>query len=587
MPVQAWIMLAILAAMFALLVWDRLPAWFVFMTTLTVCLTLGLAPEGDLLRGFANPGVVTVATLFVVAAGMYSTGAITLLADRVIGLPATLRSAQLKIFLPVAVGSAFLNNTPLVAMMIPVIRDICRKTGLAASKLYMPLSFASMLGGATTLIGTSVNLIIAGLVFSRTGEELNIFFPSLIAVPAAATGILFLMTVGTRLLPQPDSQAAAGSFVRHFRADFSVDPGSSLDGRTLAAAGLLKSAGYELLQVRDADEQVVEFDGDTVLRGGYHLEFDAVADAVPGLWTTIGLRPRLGSLAEEESRHTHHLVEVVVSERSEAVGRQLKELPLPDSSLAYLVVGSSKGGLAPSMPFEEIRIEPGDAGIMEVNDAFFFNERAETSNTIIKRLTGSHIQRTERAITAAVITLAMILLAAFGIMSMLNAALLAALMMILTGCIPLKEAFRSVEWDTVVVLGAAVGLEAAVTGSGLSATIAGLLQRVGGGSAIIALTSVFAGAVLMTNVITNAAAAAFMFPIAFSLSEQMGLSPEPFVILLMLGCSYAFVNPAGYQTNLMVQKPGGYSFADFVKVGLPLTVLVGIVALLMASVLYL
>ncbi len=587
MPQQAWLMLIILVAMFVVLVWDRFPAWAVFMATLTVCVTIGLAPEGELLRGFANPGVVTVAVLFVVAAGMYSTGAITLLADRVIGLPTTLRKAQLKILVPVAVGSAFLNNTPLVAMMIPVIRDICRKTGLAASKLYMPLSFASMLGGAATLIGTSVNLIIAGLVFSRTGQELNIFFPALIGVPAAITGLLFLMTVGTRLLPQPSSREGTGHSVHRYRADFVVEPGSNLDGKSLAGAGLLKSAGYDLLQVRDADGNVLEFDGSTVLRAGHHLEFDAEADAVPGLWTTIGLKPRLGTLAGDAPRHTHHLVEVVVSERSAAVGRQLKELPVPGSPLEYLVVGSSKAGQAPTVPFEEIRIEPGDAGIMEVNDSFFFNDRAEVAHTIVKRLTEHHIQRTDKAIIATLITVAMVLLAAFGVMSMLNAALLASLAMILTGCIPLRDAFRSVEWDTVVVLGAAVGLEAAVTGSGLSAGIAGVLERLGGGNALVALASVFAGAVLMTNVITNAAAAAFMFPIAFSLSEQMALSPEPFVILLMLGCSYAFVNPAGYQTNLMVQKPGGYAFSDFVKVGLPLTLLVGAVALFLASVLYL
>jgi len=574
-------MLVILIGMFAVLVWDRFPAWAVFMTTLTLCVTIGLAPEGDLLRGFANPGVVTVAVLFVVAAGMYSTGAITLLADRVIGLPTTIRSAQIKILVPVAAGSAFLNNTPLVAMMIPVIRDICRKTGLAASKLYMPLSFASMLGGAATLIGTSVNLIIAGLVFSRTGEELNIFFPSLIGIPAAATGLFFLMTVGTRLLPKPDSRDGARKSAHRYRADFVIEAGSHLEGKTLAAAGLLRSAGYELIQVRDAEGRLLDLDGSLVLQGGHHLEFDAEAEAVPGLWTTIGMKPRLGSLAVDEPRHAHHLVEVVVSERSEGVGRLLKELPVPGSPLQYLVVGSSKAGQAPGIPFEEIRIEAGDAGILEVSDAFFFSDRHETAHTIVKRLAGHHIQRTEKAITATVITVAMVLLAAFGVMSMLNAALLASLAMILSGCIPLKEAFRSVEWDTIVVLGAAVGLEAAVTGSGLSAGIAGLLEHLGGGNALVALASVFLGAVLMTNVITNAAAAAFMFPIAFSLSEQMSLSPQPFVILLMLGC------PAGYQTNLMVQKPGGYSFSDFVKVGLPLTILVGAVALAMASFLYL
>jgi di/tricarboxylate transporter len=181
----------------------------------------------------------------------------------------------------------------------------------------------------------------------------------------------------------------------------------------------------------------------------------------------------------------------------------------------------------------------------------------------------------------------MVLLAAFGVMSMLNSALIATLAMFLTGCISLEDGFRSIEWDTIVVLGAAVGLEAAVTGSGLSAEIAELLGRIGGGSSIVALTAVFVGAVLMTNVITNAAAAAFMFPIAVSLSDQMGLSVEPFVVVLMLGCSYAFVNPAGYQTNLMVQKPGQYSFADFVKVGLPLTLIVGAVALVLSFLLYL
>jgi di/tricarboxylate transporter len=528
-----------------------------------------------------------VAVLFVVAAGMYSTGAITLLADRIIGLPSTVRTAQLKILAPVTVGSAFLNNTPLVAMMIPVIRDISRKTGVAASKLYMPLSFASMLGGAATLIGTSVNLIIAGLVLSRTGEELNIFFPSLVAGPAAVVGILFLMTVGTRLLPSPESLEGAGASRRRYRTDFVVQHGSSLEGKTLTQAGLLKSTGYELVQVRDEEGRVIDLDGSLALRGGHQLEFDAEAEAVPDLWRTIGLMPLLGSLAKDDPRHTHHLVEVVVSERAEAVGRRLGDLPTPQSTFDYFVVGSSKRGQAPGLPFEEIRIEAGDAGIMEVTDSFFFSNRDESSFTIAKRLEGHHVLRTERAVAATLITAGMVLLAAFGVMSMLNAALLAALAMFLTGCISLEEGFGSIEWDTIVVLGAAVGLEAAVTGSGLSAEVAGLLGRLGGGSPLVALTAVFAGAVLMTNVITNAAAAAFMFPIAFSLSDQMGLSARPFVILLMLGCSYAFVNPAGYQTNLMVQKPGRYAFADFVKVGLPLTLIVGAVALVLSFLLYL
>ena len=586
MSADAFMMLTILMLMFAVLVWDRFPPWAVFMTTLAVCVTLGLAPENDLLKGFANPGVITVAVLFVVAAGMYSTGAITLLANRIIGLPTAIRQAQIKIMLPVAVGSAFLNNTPLVAMMIPVIRDISRKSGLASSRLYMPLSFSSMLGGAATLIGTSVNLIIAGLIFARTGEQLNIFFPALIGVPAAAVGILFMLTIGNRLLPEPAEDEDKSATTRRYRTDFVVNPGSPLEGETVASSGLLKSTGYKLVSVRRADGTKVDVDGALELLGGDMLEFVAEADAVPTLWTIIGLEPPIGGMGSDARRYENHLVEVVVSRQSRAVGRKLGELPTPGSETDYRVVGVSKDGRAPETSFRDIRIEAGDAGIMEVNGDFFYSNRLETNFALTKQLHGYQIQRTDRAIAAALITGAMVLLAAFNIMSMLNAALLASLAMLLTGCITLRGAFDSIEWETIVVLGAAVGLEAAVTSSGLSAAIANSLERIGGGNAIVAMAAVFVGAVVMTNVITNAAAAAFMFPISFSLAASLDVSVAPFVALLMLGCSYAFVNPAGYQTNLMVQKPGNYAFNDFVKLGMPLTIVVGIVALLLAPIFY-
>ena len=180
----------------------------------------------------------------------------------------------------------------------------------------------------------------------------------------------------------------------------------------------------------------------------------------------------------------------------------------------------------------------------------------------------------------------MVLLAAFDVMSMLNAGLLALLAMLLTGCLNIKRAWRSIEWDTLVVLGAAIGLEAAITGTGLSQVIADVLAGLGGGSPMVALSIIFIGAVLMTNVLSNAAVAAFLFPVALSLENSMEVSFMHFEMILMLGISYAFINPAGYQTNLMVQGPGNYNFIDFVKVGVPLTILTGIVALLLAPIFY-
>jgi di/tricarboxylate transporter/Trk K+ transport system NAD-binding subunit len=556
------------------------------MATLTICMTIGLASAEALLAGFSNTGVLTVAALFPVAAGMYATGAITLLSNRVIGLPKGLREAQLKILPPVAIGSAFLNNTPLVAMMIPVVRDITQATGLAGTKLYMPLSFVSLLGGATTLIGTSVNLIIAGLAFNQYGESLNVFFPFLAGAPAAVVGLLFILYVGNRLLPGPKQETGSIAPKRSYRTEFVVQNGSPLDGKAMAESGLAQSTGYAAIAVRKADGSEPSIGNDLVVEGGDLVAFAADAEAVPRLWTMIGLLPPHRTTGMEQDRYTHQLVEVVVSNRARAVGRTVSELPLPDSPYEVSLVGIAKNGAAPATELRNLEVEAGDAAILEVAESFFYENRREEDFTLTKRLPGYQVQRTERAVAAVVITVAMVVLAAFGVMSMLNAALLAGLAMLLTGCLSPDRMFRSIEWDTLVVLGAAVGLEAAVTDSGLSAAVADLLGRIGGGSAFAALAAVFIGCVIMTNVITNAAAAAFMFPISASLASSLGVSPEPFLVILMLGCSYAFINPAGYQTNLMVQKPGGYTFMDFVKVGLPLTLVAGIVALLIAPLVY-
>ena len=331
MSADAWIMLGILLIMFALLIWDRFPAWIVFMGTITVAMTIGLADEQDLLNGFSNSGVITVAALFPVAAGMYATGAITLLANKAIGLPKSLREAQLKLFPPIAVGSAFLNNTPLVAMAIPAIKDMTRATGLLGSKLYMPMSFASMLGGASTLIGTSVNLIIAGLVVDQLGEELNIFFPTLAGAPTAAVGILFLMTLGNLLLPKQVDEDDPGLVKRRYRADFRVIPESPLDGAARGERGLFQTPSYELDGVRRAADAGVELSAELVLQGDDLLTYEVDADAVPALWAFIGLEPeRHGALPEESERYRHHLVEVVLAPGARHAGQRVGNLPIPE-----------------------------------------------------------------------------------------------------------------------------------------------------------------------------------------------------------------------------------------------------------------
>jgi di/tricarboxylate transporter len=285
-------------------------------------------------------------------------------------------------------------------------------------------------------------------------------------------------------------------------------------------------------------------------------------------------------------RHQHQLVEVVLSARSPAIGHKVGDLPLPDSPYQLMLVGVSRNGQAPREPLADFRLEAGDAGVVEVDDAFFYENRRESDFILTKRLEGFRVQRVDRAVMAIVITVGMVLLAATGITSMLNAALLAAMAMLLSGCLTIDRLWQSVDWQTIVVLGAAVGLESAITGTGLARETANLFAAIGGRSPMMALTVVYVGTVVLTNVITNAAAAVIMFSVAVSLSTSLGVSFFPFAMILMSGASCAFINPAGFQTNLMVQTPGGYVFSDFVKVGFPLTLIVGAVVLLLAPIVY-
>ena len=589
MTIAAWITLALLTAMFVVLVWNRFPIWLVFISTITIAMTLQLAPPADLLKGYSNTGVITVAALYPVAAGMYATGAISLLSERVIGLPKSITAAQLKIFVPVAATSAFLYNTPLVAMMIPAIRDLTRRTGLAGSKLFMGLSYTAMLGGTVTLIGTALNLIIAGMVLDAVGRgelsgmrPIGLFDPAWIAVPAAIAGLTYMMLIGSRLL-KDKTRTRAGVEKRTYRSEFRIED-SRLNKKTLEQAGLAHPVGFNIESLT-RNGTTLKPSPAVTLETGDLLAVSAPADVLPGLWTTIGLVPAYATKMLSQ-RHEHQLVEVVLSARSPAIGHKVGDLPLPDSPYQLMLVGVSRHGQAPREPLADFRLEAGDAGVVEVDDAFFYENRRESDFILTKRLEGFRVQRIDRAVAALVITFAMVLLGATGITTMLNAALLATMAMLVTGCLTIDRLWQSVDWQTIVVLGAAVGLESAITGTGLARESANFLAGIGGRSPMMALTVVYVGTVLLTNVITNAAAGVIMFSVAVSLSTSLGVSFFPFAMIVMTGASHAFINPAGFQTNLMVQTPGGYVFADYIKVGFPLTVIVGLVVLLLAPIVY-
>jgi di/tricarboxylate transporter len=586
------ITVAILALTFFLLIRTKLPPAAVFLGALTLTMTFKLAPVDQSLKGFANPGMLTVGALFMVAAGMYSTGAITMITEKLIGTPKTLLGAQLKILPPVAIGSAFLNNTPLVAMMVPVIRDLAKVCRLPATKLYIPLSYASILGGTCTLIGTSTNLVIAGMITDAIDADpggnlqaVGIFDPSWVGVPVMIGGLVFIMLTSRWLLPNPAITSTDLSMRRYYTAEFRIEPGSSLVGLDFDKAGLADPVGFEIIRYTRQDGSDPEIAPQTRVEAGDVIQISCLAEALPGLWATDGVVPKLVSGKLTSQRYKHSLVEVVISRRCSAIGRRYGEFD-PEGPYKANIVALSRGGWALPDPIETYEFTAGDILVAEVDDSFFFVNRNEVEFASQRRLTGARIQRRDRATAASLITVGMVTAAAFGWLSMLNAALLASGLMILTGCLPLRQAGRSVEFGTLVVIASAIGLEAAVTGSGLSGLIAGFLGGLGGDNAHIALAAVFLGCIAMDTLITNVASAVFMFPIALAMSRALGLDFMPFAMVLMVGASCSLISPMGYQTNLMVYGPGNYRFVDFARMGVPLTLVVGVITIFLAPVVF-
>jgi di/tricarboxylate transporter len=590
MSVDAYITIAILALTFGLLIKTKLPPVAVFVAALALCMTFGLAPVDQLLDGFSNSGVLTIGALFMVAAGMYSTGAITMISEKLIGRPKTLLGAQLKILPAVSFGSAFLNNTPLVAMMIPVIRDLAKSCRLAATRLYIPLSYASILGGTCTLIGTATNLVVSGLLKDTLREagqnapymrEITMFDLAWVGVPLTLIGLGFIMLFSKWLLPDFKEIDDFDEMIRLFGAEFAIPSKSPLIGRTIESLGFVNPVGYQLLSVQRWDGREAEKKPNLKLQEGDVLTFSSDLRSLPGLWATNGMVPHISYFETEGERYKHSLVEVVVSRRNSVIGRKISELPIRDDPLQTSIIGISRAGRPIDRPILDVRVKAGDIAVLEVEDSFYYENRNEVEFAATKILTEAKLQRTHRAVSATLITIGMVTVAAFGWMSMLNAALLAAGLMVLTGCMSLRAAGRSVEFGTLVIIACAIGLESAVTRSGLTAVIADLLNKIGGDDPYIALTVVFVGCIVMDTLITNVASAVFMFPIALDLAGKLGVSFMPFAIVVMVGASCSFISPMGYQTNLMVYGPGGYKFTDFVKMGVPLTIVVGIITLIL------
>ena len=539
----------------------------VMVAALTFLLTCGVLDTKTALAGFANEGLVTVGVLFIVATGLRETGGMAFIAQRLLGRPASLAAAQARMMLPTAFMSSFMNNTPLVAMLVPVVLDWAKKLRMSPSKFMMPLSFATILGGLCTEIGTSTNVVVYGLLRDTTGEAPGMFAIAPVGIACAAVGIAYMLLFSGLLLKDRKPAIGIDRDPREYTVEMMVEPGGALAGRTIEEAGLRHLPGAYLMAIEREGDSIVAVGPEQRLKGDDRLVFVGIVDSIVELQRIRGLRPATDQVFKLNAhRDTRCLVEAVVSSSCPLLGRTIRDGRFRNVYNA-VVIAVARNGTRINRKIGDIELETGDTLLLETHNAFVEAQRNSRDFYLVTALDDSAPIRHERAGIAVVILCGMVLLAATGLTSMLNAALLAACAMLATRCVTGPTARRSVDWQVLTVIGAALGIGKALENSGGAALIVTQFLGFAGNDPWLALVIIYGLTMVFTELMSNNAAAAMMFPLALATAEALGVSHMPFVFAIMIAASCGFATPIGYQTNLMVFSPGGYRFSDFVLFG--------------------
>jgi di/tricarboxylate transporter len=579
---EAWFSVFVVVFNVGLLVFTRVGADIVLVSGVTLLLLTGVLTPSEALSGLANEGMVTVGVLYVVVAGLRETGAIGWLGTQLFGRPKSLAGAQLRLMAPITALSAVLNNTPLVAMMIPAVGDWAKRQNLAPSKLMIPLSYAAILGGTCSLIGTSTNLVVYGLMTERTELRFGLFDIAWVGLPCAVVGIAIVVLFHRWLLPDRRSAIDQQGDPREYTVEMLVEEGGPLVGKSIEEAGLRSLPRLYLAEIDRGGRVIPAVGPHELLQGGDRLLFVGIVESVVDLHKVRGLIPAPDQLFKVTTpRPQRILVEAVVSNTAPLVGKSVREGRFR-SLYNAVIIAVARNGERINRKIGDIVLQPGDTLLLEASPEFARAHRNSRDFFLVSRIENSNPPRHERALLALGILLGMVVTVTLGWLSMLQAALLAAGLMLLTRCLTGAVARRSVDWQVLIVIAASFGLGRALEVTGAAETIASNLVALAGGDPYLSLIAIYLITMFFTELITNNGAAVLMFPIALATATGLGANFAPFAICIMMAASASFSTPIGYQTNLMVYGPGGYKFTDYFRAGIPMNLTMAAVTLLIA-----
>lgn len=577
MTFDAWTTLIVLAVSLAMLSRDRVAPSVILFGADVFLMLVGVVDAREALSGFSNPAPFTVAALYVLARSIEKTGGLQPLIRKTLEGKGGQRSLMTRLLVPVAAASAFLNNTPIVAMLTPEIADHVERKGEAASRYLMPLSFAAILGGTVTVIGTSTTVVVSGLLEAAGQAPLSMFEITPVALPIAAIGVVYLILLGPKLVP--DRRASRRQFsddVREFTVNMRVQPDGPLVNQSVEGAGLRRLQGMFLAEIHRRTELIAPVAPEIILQPGDLLTFVGQASQVLDLESKAGLVSAELEHAEGLHGAGHTYFEVVIGPGSNLVGRTLRQVDFR-SQYQAAVLAIHRAGERLQTKLGEAQLQPGDTLRLIADAGFRERWHGRPDFLLVAGIGGLAPTRSREAGWVVAILAGVVGLTAMGVLPILHASLLGAILIPALGIMTPAECRRAVDLDVIVMIAAAFGLGASIQSSGLADLAAGAIFAVssGLGPAWVLLGLVVA-TLFLTEVITNNAAAVLMFPVAVSAASTLGIDARPFALGLAIAASASFLTPIGYQTNTMVYGPGGYRFSDYARLGIPLTILVAI-----------
>jgi di/tricarboxylate transporter len=574
-----WFVSALLVATLILLVTEKISVDLTAIGVMVVLMVSGILTPTETVAGFSSPAVVTVGAMFLISKGMIRTGAVGYVSRTLMRLAGDRPGLAMSLILGVvALASAFINNTAVVVLFIPIVMSISCQLGMSPSKLLIPVSYASILAGTCTLIGTSTNIIISDLSAAHGYGALGMFELAPLGVPIALVGLLFLLGAGPRLMPSVQNPVCELENKQHQRylAEISIPRGSPYAGREALDVFKKHHPDIEVIElIRYSHVYYPERDATTLAPDDLLLVKGSASGLVELLASgKVELPLSEAGMKFNGAQNESLIVELIILPQSSLLGTRLLESRLRRDPDIHIIAIQRRKLHFTETKIHDIRLKTGDILLVRLPEASLVRLRGQ-SDFIILEDVHHEIVHKHMAGRAFGIFAAMVATATSGILNIMTAALAAAFLMILTGCLPLRDAYRALEPRVLLIIIGTFALSAALEKTGASNLYAeyflGLFAPAGPPfvlGAVILLTSI------STQILSNNATAILILPMAVATAAGLGVDPKPFIVAVCFGASACFATPIGYQTNLLVYGPGGYRFSDFLKLGIPLNLLV-------------